>query len=45
MLHHAVSEEGVAKMTTDSYLQHEEILRDITAKIEQLPVWKYSNIA
>jgi len=39
MLHHAVSEEGVAKMTTDSYLQSEEILRDITAKIEQLPVW------
>jgi hypothetical protein len=40
MLHHAVSEEGVAKMTTESYLQNEEILRDITAKIESLPVWK-----
>jgi hypothetical protein len=39
MLHHAVAEEGVAKMTTESYLQHEEILRDITAKIEHLPVW------
>jgi hypothetical protein len=40
MLHHAVSEEGVAKMTTDSYLQNEEILRDIVEKIESLPVWK-----
>jgi hypothetical protein len=40
MLHHAVSEEGVAKMTIDSYLQNEEILRDITGKIESLPVWK-----
>jgi hypothetical protein len=40
MLHHAVSEEGVAKMTIDSYLQNEELLRDITAKIEELPVWK-----
>lgn len=39
MLHHAVSEEGVAKMTADSYLQNEEILRDIVAKIETLPVW------
>jgi hypothetical protein len=40
MLHHAVSEEGVAKMTTESYLQNEEILRDIVEKIESLPVWK-----
>jgi hypothetical protein len=39
MLHHAVSEEGVAKMTAESYLQSEEILRDIVAKIESLPVW------
>jgi hypothetical protein len=39
MLHHAVSEEGVAKMTAESYLQSEEILRDIVAKIETLPVW------
>ena len=39
MLHHAVSEEGVAKMTAESYLQNEEILRDIVAKIESLPVW------
>ena len=39
MLHHAVSEEGVAKMTADSYLQNEEILRDIVAKIETLPIW------
>jgi hypothetical protein len=39
MLHHAVSEEGVAKMTVDSYLQNEEILRDIVAKIETLPIW------
>jgi hypothetical protein len=39
MLHHAVAEEGVAKMTVDSYLQNEEVLRDITAKIESLPVW------
>jgi len=40
MLHHAVSEEGVAKMTTESYLQNEEILRDIVEKIESLPAWK-----
>jgi hypothetical protein len=40
MLHHAVSEEGVAKMTTESYLQNEEILRDIVEKIESLSVWK-----
>jgi len=39
MLHHAVSEEGVAKMTAESYLQNEEILRDICGKIESLPVW------
>jgi len=39
MLHHAVSEEGVAKMTQESYLQNEEILRDICAKIETLPIW------
>lgn len=39
MLHHAVSEEGVAKMTVESYLQNEEILRDIVAKIETLPIW------
>ncbi len=39
MLHHAVSEEGVAKMTAESYLQNEEILRDICAKIETLPIW------
>ena len=39
LLHHAVSEEGVAKMTADSYLQNEEILRDIVAKIETLPIW------
>jgi hypothetical protein len=39
MLHHAVTEEGVAKMTSESYLQNEEILRDIVAKIESLPVW------
>jgi hypothetical protein len=41
MLHHAVSEEGVAKMTAESYLQNEEILRDIVAKIESLPVWSF----
>jgi hypothetical protein len=41
MLHHAVSEEGVAKMTSESYLQNEEILRDIVAKIESLPVWSF----
>jgi len=39
MLHHAVSEEGVAKMTAESYLQNEEILRDIVGKIETLPIW------
>lgn len=39
LLHHAVSEEGVAKMTQECYLQNEEILRDIVAKIETLPIW------
>jgi hypothetical protein len=39
LLHHAVAEEGVAKMTQESYLQNEDILRDITAKIEHLPIW------
>lgn len=39
MLHHAVSEQGVAKMTAECYLQHEDVLRDIVEKIESLPVW------
>ena len=39
MLHHAVSEEGVAKMTQECYLQNEEVLRDIVAAIETLPIW------
>ena len=39
LLHHALSEEGVAKTTQDSYLQHEEVLRDIVAGIDQLPIW------
>lgn len=39
LLHHAVSEEGVAKMTADCYLQNEEVLRDIVEKIEMLPIW------
>ena len=39
MLHHAVAEEGVSRTTTESYLQSEQILREITAKIEGLPVW------
>lgn len=40
LLHHALSEEGVAKTTTDSYLQHEEVLREIVAAIEMLPIWE-----
>jgi hypothetical protein len=39
MLHHAVSEQGVAKMTAECYLQHEDVLRDIVEKIESLPIW------
>lgn len=39
ILHHAVAEEGVSKTTTDCYLQGKEILWDITAKIETLPIW------
>jgi hypothetical protein len=39
ILHHAVSEEGVAKMTTESYLQNEDILKEITEEIERLPLW------
>ncbi len=40
MLHHAVSEEGVAKITAEHYLQDHEVLRGITAAIEHLPLWK-----
>lgn len=40
MLHHAIPEDRVAKMTLDSYLQNEEVLRDITAVIETLPIWE-----
>lgn len=40
MLHHAIAEERVSKMTTDCYLQDEDILRQITAGIETLPVWQ-----
>ena len=39
MLHHAVAEEGVAKMTAESYLQDEQVLREIVAKMPGLPVW------
>jgi hypothetical protein len=39
MLHHAVAEQGVAKMTAECYLQHEDVLRDIVEKIETLPIW------
>jgi hypothetical protein len=39
MLHHAVAEEGVAKMTAESYLQNEQVLREITAQMPNLPVW------
>lgn len=34
LLHHYVPAEGVAKMTTENYLQHEGILRKIVGKIE-----------
>lgn len=36
LLHHYVPAEGVAKMTTENYLQHEGILRKIVARIEEL---------
>lgn len=36
LLHHYVPAEGVAKMTTENYLQHEGILRKIVGKIEDL---------
>lgn len=39
MLHHAVSEDGVAKMTAESYLQSETVLREIVAQMPHLPVW------
>jgi hypothetical protein len=42
LLHHAVSEEGVSKTTTESYLQHEEVLREIVPAIDQLPIWRLS---
>jgi hypothetical protein len=40
MLHHAIAEERVSRMTTDSYLQDEDILRKITSTIETLPIWQ-----
>lgn len=40
MLHHAVAEEGVAKMTSESYLQNETVLWEIVAQMPHLPVWK-----
>jgi len=36
LLHHYVPAEGVARMTTENYLQHEGILRKIVGKIEEL---------
>ena len=42
MLHHAIAEERVSKTTTDCYLQDNDILREITAAIETLPVWQVS---
>ena len=42
LLHHALSEEGVSKTTTDSYLQHEEVLREIVPAIEGLPIWRHT---
>lgn len=40
LLHHAIVEEKVSKMTTDCYLQDEDILRKIVSGIETLPVWQ-----
>jgi hypothetical protein len=40
MLHHAVAEENVAKMTAESYLQNETVLWEIVAQMPNLPVWK-----
>lgn len=34
LLHHYVPAEGVAKMTLENYLQHEAILRKISAHVE-----------
>lgn len=39
LLHHSDSESGVAKTTAEHYLQHEDILREITPAIETLPLW------
>lgn len=44
MLHHAVAEEGVAKMTAESYLQNEQVLREITAQMVNLPVWGFRSL-
>ena len=41
MLHHTVLEDRVSKTTIDCYLQDEEVLREITANIELLPVWQF----
>ena len=40
MSYNSLSEDGVSKMTTDSYLQNDDILRKITETIETLPVWQ-----
>lgn len=37
-LHHSDGS-GAAKMTAEHYLQHEDVLRDITPAIESLPLW------
>lgn len=37
-LHHSDGS-GAAKMTAEHYLQHEDVLRDITPAIETLPLW------
>lgn len=37
LLHHSVAEDGVSKTTTDSYLQNESVLREITLQIGSFP--------
>lgn len=44
LLHHAVAEEWVSKTTTEHYLQNHDILREITAKIDHLEIWKQIGI-
>ena len=43
ILHHALKDERVSKTTTESYLQSEEVLREMVEQIETLPIWQLNH--